>query len=50
MDKNMLQYSKYRLEKAKENVASAAINLKNQQAPTAVKMAYYWIFHAIRAK
>lgn len=49
MDKNMLQYSKYRLEKAKENLTSAVIDLANQQASTAVNRAYYCIFHAIRA-
>jgi uncharacterized protein (UPF0332 family) len=49
MDKNMLQYSKYRLEKAKENLASAVTNLENQQASTAVNRAYYCIFHSIRA-
>jgi uncharacterized protein (UPF0332 family) len=49
MDKNMLQYSKYRMEKAKENLASAAINLTNQQASVSINRAYYCIFHAIRA-
>ncbi len=44
MDKNMLQYSKYRLEKAKENLTSAVIDLANQQASTAVNRAYYCIF------
>lgn len=49
MDKNALQYSKYRMEKAKENLASAVIDLTNQQASAAVNRSYYSIFHAIRA-
>ncbi len=49
MNRNMLQYSKYRLEKAKENLTSAVTNLENQQASTAVNRAYYCIFHSIRA-
>ena len=49
MDNNRLQYSRYRLAKAKENLTSATIDLANQQASTAVNRAYYCIFHSIRA-
>jgi len=49
MNNNRLQYSKYRLEKARESLNSAAINLANQQASTAANRAYYCIFHAIRS-
>ncbi len=49
MDNNRLQYSQYRLAKAKENLTSAATALANQQASTAVNRAYYCIFHSIRA-
>jgi uncharacterized protein (UPF0332 family) len=35
--------------KTKENLTSAAIDLANQQASTAVNRAYYCIFHSIRA-
>ena len=49
MDNSRLQYSKYRLEKAKENLTSAAIDLANQQASAAINRAYYCIFHSIRA-
>jgi uncharacterized protein (UPF0332 family) len=49
MDNNRLQYSKYRLEKARESLNNAVINLANQQASNAVNMAYYCMFHAIRA-
>jgi uncharacterized protein (UPF0332 family) len=49
MDNSRLQYSKYRLAKAKENLTSVAIDLANQQASTAVNRAYYCIFHAIRS-
>ncbi len=49
MDKNKLQYSNYRIEKAKENLACAMIGLENQQASMAINRAYYCIFQAIRA-
>jgi uncharacterized protein (UPF0332 family) len=49
MNNNRLQYSKYRLEKARESLNSAAIDLANQQASTAVNRAYYCIFHSMRA-
>jgi len=49
MNNNSLQYSKYRLAKAKENLTSAAIDLANQQASAAINRAYYCIFHSIRA-
>lgn len=41
--------SKYRLERAEEDIRTARINLENGLYKGAINRAYYAIFHAIRA-
>lgn len=46
---NETDLSKYRLERAKEDLQTAAVNLANGLYKGAVNRSYYAIFHAIRA-
>lgn len=41
--------SKYRLEKAKEDLKSSKINLENSLIKASINRSYYSMFHAIRA-
>lgn len=52
MDENNItsvSFAKYRLERAREDLASAKLNYENSYYKTANNRAYYAIFHAIRA-
>lgn len=42
-------FAKYRLDRAKEDLADAELCYKNRRYLTANNRAYYSIFHAIRA-
>jgi len=49
MNNKIITLSKYRLEKAKEDLASSKINLENGFIKASINRSYYAIFHAIRA-
>ena len=49
MTSNRLSYSKYRLEKAKEDLATAIIDFESGHFSASVNRSYYCIFHSIRA-
>lgn len=49
MQPNERDLSKYRLERAKEDIKTARINIENGLYKGAVNRSYYAIFHAIRA-
>jgi uncharacterized protein (UPF0332 family) len=46
-DKHAL--SKYRFERAREDIISAAVNIENNQYKTSLNRSYYAIFHGMRA-
>ena len=49
MNNNRLNYSKYRLEKAKEDLTTAIIDFKSGHFSASVNRSYYCIFHSMRA-
>lgn len=49
MQHNEEELSKYRIERAKEDLRNAKVNFENELYKGAVNRAYYCIFHAIRA-
>lgn len=49
MTNNRLSYSKYRLEKAKEDLATAIIDFESGHFSASVNRSYYCIFHSMRA-
>ena len=51
MDKKMtaIEFAKYRLERAKQDLSDAEFNYNNKRYLNANNRAYYSIFHAIRA-
>lgn len=49
MNRDNYELSKYRLEKAKEDLSSATQNLVNTHLSTSINRSYYCIFHTIRA-
>jgi uncharacterized protein (UPF0332 family) len=49
MNKDSFELSKYRLEKAKEDLHTAIENLENAHFSASVNRAYYCIFHTMRA-
>lgn len=49
MQPNERNLSKYRLERAEEDIKTARINIENGLYKGAVNRSYYAIFHAIRA-
>lgn len=49
MDNKIMTLSKYRLEKAKEDLKSARLNLENGLIKASINRSYYSIFHAIRS-
>lgn len=49
MSRDSHELSKYRLEKAKENLRTAIENLENAHISASINRSYYCIFHLIRA-
>ncbi|NLN49912.1 MAG: HEPN domain-containing protein [Clostridiales bacterium] len=49
MNNDYIELSRYRLEKAKEDLSNAKANLNGNYLKGAVNRSYYAIFHAIRA-
>ncbi|MBD5454461.1 MAG: HEPN domain-containing protein, partial [Lachnospiraceae bacterium] len=49
MQHDQLQLSQYRMERAKEDIVTAKVNIDNGLYKGAVNRSYYAIFHAIRA-
>lgn len=49
MLRNQNELSKYRLERAKEDLETAKLNCQSGMYKAAVNRSYYAIFHAIRA-
>lgn len=49
MDGSVVDLSKYRLERAKDDLETAESNLKDHRYSASVNRAYYAIFHALRA-
>lgn len=49
MDKKQKTLSKYRLEKAKEELQTAEINFNHNKISQSVNRSYYAIFHTLRA-
>ena len=49
MDEKQKTLSKYRLEKAKEELQTAEINFNHNKISQSVNRSYYAIFHALRA-
>ena len=49
MQHDQLQLSQYRIERAKEDIVTAKVNIDNGLYKGAVNRSYYAIFHAIRA-
>lgn len=49
MDGSMIDLSKYRLEKAKEDLRTAKANFSENSYRASVNRSYYAIFHALRA-
>lgn len=49
MDNMKIELSKYRLEKAKEDLNVAKLNFENSYLKPSINRSYYSIFHATRA-
>lgn len=49
MDGSVIDLSKYRLEKAKEDLETARMNFSEKSYRASVNRSYYAIFHALRA-
>ena len=49
MDGSVVDLSKYRLERSKDDLETAESNLKDHRYSASVNRAYYAIFHALRA-
>jgi len=49
MEKRQLDLSNYRLDKAKDDVETAELNLKNNKLCQSINRSYYSMFHAARA-
>lgn len=49
MDKRRLDFSTYRLEKAKDDLETAELMLKNNKLSQSINRSYYSMFHAARA-
>ena len=49
MQHDQVQLSQYRMERAKEDIVTAKVNIDNGLYKGAVNRSYYAIFHAIRA-
>jgi uncharacterized protein (UPF0332 family) len=49
MNRDSCELSKYRLEKAKEDLSTAIENLENTHLSGSINRSYYCIFHTIRA-
>lgn len=49
MENRLTDLSKYRMEKAKEDLEAAELMLKNGKFSQSINRSYYTIFHAVRA-
>lgn len=49
MQHDQAQLSQYRMDRAREDIATAKVNIENGLYKGAVNRSYYAIFHAIRA-
>lgn len=49
MDDKITALSNYRLDKAKEDLDTAKVNLENNKISQSVNRSYYAMFHAVRA-
>ncbi|GAV25198.1 hypothetical protein ciss_11310 [Carboxydothermus islandicus] len=49
MDEKIITLSKYRLQKAKEDLEAAKLNFENKLFKASINRSYYAIFHGIRA-
>lgn len=49
MEKEQLDLSKYRLEKANDDLAVSRLNLDNKKYSQSINRSYYAMFHAVRA-
>lgn len=49
MQPEQMQLSRYRIERAKEDIQTAKVNIENRLYKGAINRSYYAIFHAIRA-
>ena len=49
MESSLIDLSKYRLDRAKEDLETAADNLSSGKYRASVNRSYYAIFHALRA-
>lgn len=49
MDKRISDLSKYRLQKAKDDLTSSELLLENHHAAQSINRSYYAVFHAVRA-
>ena len=49
MDRDLLDLSKYRLQKAKEDLDSATVLFENQKYSQSLNRSYYSMFHSTRA-
>lgn len=49
MEKRQLDLSAYRLDKSRDDLETARINLENNKFSQSINRSYYSIFHAIRA-
>ena len=49
MERRQLELSNYRLEKAKGDLETAELNLKNNKLSQSINRSYYSMFHAARA-
>lgn len=49
MEKRQLDLSRYRMEKAKEDLDSSKLNLENKKFSPSINRSYYAMFHAVRA-
>mgnify|MGYP000973145296 CR=1 FL=1 len=49
MDDKIIALATYRLEKAKEDMETAGVNMKHNKLSQSINRSYYAIFHAVRA-
>ena len=49
MESRLIDLSRYRLNRAREDLKASQINLENHQYAASMNRSYYAIFHAIRA-
>ncbi len=49
MDDKIIALADYRLQKAKEDMETARVNMKHSKFSQSINRSYYAIFHAVRA-